>query len=95
MRLIRKYPLALQKEQEVSLPIGAHVLHCAAQGEVPTLWAMVDPDAALVVCTLRIFETGEAFEEWQTDRHDGFRGDYLGTAILSDGRELHIVRQVK
>jgi len=95
MRLIRKYPLSLAKQQEVALPVGAHVLHCAAPGDVPTLWAMVNPEADIVACTVRIFETGEEFQEWSADTPDGFRGDYLGSVILSDGRELHIVREVK
>ena len=95
MRLVRKYPLALQPWQEVSLPNGAHILHCAAPGDQPALWAMVDPEAALVVCTVRIFSTGEEFQEWSADNPDGFRGEYRGSFILSDGTEGHVVQQVK
>lgn len=95
MRLVRKYPLALQKEQEVSLPDGAYVIHVAAPGDMLSLWAMVNPDAPLITCTVRIFETGEMFQEWDKDNPDGFKGDHLGSVILENGRELHIVRQVK
>ena len=94
MRLVRKYPLALQKEQEVTLPNGATPKHCAAIGDVPYIWAIVDPDAPMITCVVTMFETGETFQEWSEDLPDGFRGDYLGTVILSDGRELHFVRRV-
>ena len=95
MRLVRKYPLSLAKQQEVALPVGAHVLHCAAPGDVPTLWVMVNPEADLVPCVVRIFETGEEFQEWSADTPDGFRGEYRGSFILSDGTEGHVVQQVK
>ncbi len=94
MRLVRKYPLALEKWQEVTLPRGAHPIHCAAIGDVPHIWAMVNPDADLIICTVRMFETGEEFEEWSEDRPSGFRGDYIGTAIMADGRDVHFVIQV-
>ncbi len=94
MRLVRRYPLALTKEQSVSLPVGAVPIHIAAPNDQLSIWAMVNPAAPDVTCTVRIFETGEEFQEWSSDAPDGFRGDHLGTVILENGRELHIVRQV-
>jgi len=95
MRLVRKYPLSLVKQQEVSLPDGAVPMHVAAPGDLLSLWALVNPAAPLVTCTVRIFETGEEFQEWNAETPDGFRGDRIGSVILENGRELHIVWQVK
>ena len=95
MRLVRRYPLALQREQVVTLPKGTHPLHFAVLADVPYIWAMVNPAAETVHCLIRMFATGEEFEEWSEQNTDGFRGDYIGTALLSDGREFHFVMRVK
>ena len=42
---IWKYPLAVTDSQELRLPKGARVLSIQAQHAVPTLWALVDPQA--------------------------------------------------
>ena len=94
MRLVRKYPLSLQKEQVVALPIGAYVLQCREIGDQAFIFAMVSPDAPVVECTVRMFETGEEFQEWSESEPDGFKGDYYGSVIIA-GREYHFVREVK
>lgn len=40
---VYKYPLIIDDEQIVSLPVGAQILTVQMQGR-PCLWALVDPD---------------------------------------------------
>lgn len=46
MERIYKYPLSLASGvQSVTLPEGAKVIHFGIQGDVPCIWARVDPFA--------------------------------------------------
>lgn len=40
---VYKYPFAVDDDVVIQMPRGAKVLHVAAQGDQPTLWALVDP----------------------------------------------------
>lgn len=48
-RAVWKFPLGVDDEQWVPMPLGAQPVHVHAQGDVPCLWAVVDPDAPRVV----------------------------------------------
>lgn len=79
MMTIYKYPLEVTDEQEVELPGTHKLLSVQEQNATPCLWALVDPDAAPVKRTLRIFGTGQPIEEYPM-------GDFLGTFQLYGGR---------
>lgn len=41
---IYKYPLTLDGfSEEIEMPLGARILTLQTQGDIPTLWAIVDP----------------------------------------------------
>lgn len=92
MRVIRKYTLTMEREQDMELPARAHILKVGEQNGKPVMWALVDHSAPAVRGIVRIFETGEEFQEFSKEHQDGFKGDYLGSFTLSDGREFHVVR---
>lgn len=62
MRAVWKYPLPLTSAPSYvcQMPIGAEILHVAAQDDTPTLWALVDPDADVEGRAFRIVGTGHA-----------------------------------
>lgn len=59
-----KYPL-LQHfgiTQQFEMPIGAALLHCQLQNNVPAVWALVDPKAATAPRRFIIIGTGHDIE---------------------------------
>ena len=59
MKTIWKYPLEITDKQMIELPIGAEILSVIAQGDVPTLYAVVDPgQQAKVEIKVRVVGTG-------------------------------------
>jgi len=76
MRVIYKYPLkqSAVHAQEVSMPRGALIVHCAMQHGLPTMWAEVrSEETAHHMRTFLIYGTGE--------RIDGRFYRYVGTII--------------
>lgn len=73
MNKIFKYPLEITRTQKVKMPYGARVLTLQMQGDVPAIWAEVDPNAELLEYTINMYGTG-----WDMpDNH----GRYLGTIV--------------
>lgn len=69
---ILKFPLVVADEQTVDLALGATILSVQFAGGGPlTLWALIDPDAAVETRTIRIYGTGQPF--------DAAPGTYLAT----------------
>lgn len=64
MKQIYKYPLSLESEQSIQLPVGSGVLDCKEQNGVPTLWVLqdVETQGALTDVLIKIVGTGEQFE---------------------------------
>lgn len=48
MKIVYKYPLKVEDEQELNLPFGAVVLSANFQGEALCIWALVDMDEDFV-----------------------------------------------
>jgi len=46
MRQIFKYPVPVEDDIVMVLPVGAQLLNFGEQGDTPMLWALVDPGAA-------------------------------------------------
>jgi hypothetical protein len=55
---IFKYPLKIIDEQVLELPIGAKILALKSQGELPFLWATVEPEAKTEKRTFMTYGTG-------------------------------------
>lgn len=69
---IFKYPLQVRDIQMVEMPKGAAVLTVQAQGEVPCVWAKVDPEAPPIKRCFITYATGERAD-------DGPATHYVGT----------------
>src|SRR5690242_7651027 len=58
-RVIHKFEVPNGGEfTDVSMPIGAEILHADVQGEKVFVWALVDPERAPVFRMLGFFSTG-------------------------------------
>lgn len=65
--------------KELQLPVGAEILSVQSQGDIPQVWAIVDPEAETETRQIEIFATGEAIETENVNRK------YLGTIQLKGG----------
>jgi hypothetical protein len=61
------------------MPAGAQPLTVQIQNGAPCLWAVVDPNAPLVLRQFRMLGTGHAFPEQQFEQ-------YIGTFPLAGGQ---------
>jgi hypothetical protein len=77
-QVIFKYPLSLTPAQSIYLPVGAKILHFGNQGEIPTLWVEVDPDAPIELRYFHVVGTGH---ELPTNT----KSVYIGTALFEGG----------
>lgn len=57
-KTIWKFPLKKTDTQNIDIPKGAEILTVQAQGEIPFLWALVDPQTEMGNRTIEIFGTG-------------------------------------
>jgi hypothetical protein len=69
------------------MPRGSKILHCALQGEQPTLWALVDSQAPDCIRRFAIYGTGAeiSMNEKNTLPLGPFLPLYLGTYQLFGG----------
>jgi hypothetical protein len=58
MRTVFKYEVPIDDHVTLSMPVGAELLCFANQRDVPTLWALVDPGAAMVERRFLLVGTG-------------------------------------
>lgn len=58
-----KFPIPVQDEFALDLPVGAQVLHVDAQAGKPCLWALVDPEAPKAQYTFYVRGTGHEVAE--------------------------------
>lgn len=73
MRKIYKYPIEIKDINVVSMPYDAEVLTVQMQGNIPTIWAMVDPDSRpYIERRFQIIGTGHPIP-------DDFKGEYITT----------------
>ncbi len=76
MKTIWKFPLKVTDEQTLQIPNGAQLLTVQTQGEIPCLWALVDPNAERKPCVVQTYGTGHPIREV---------GAYLSTYQMSGG----------
>ena len=83
-KAIWKYTLEVTTSQEISMPLGAKIVHVASQLENPAIWAIVDPLAPKVKRRFGVLTTGASF--------DPVTVTYLGSFMLHGGTFVgHIV----
>jgi hypothetical protein len=84
MRTIYKYHLLIQDDQDIAMHIGAEILKVDTIGNEIYLWAIVDSEEPMEVRHFKMYGTGHKL-------HDETAQEYIGTAILFDGRlVLHV-----
>lgn len=72
MKYIWKYPLKLTDDmQAIGMPMSARIVHVALQGQTPTLWAEIDPDAPITERNFSVHGTGHPIKS----------GEYVGTCV--------------
>lgn len=83
IRVVYKYPLKFEDDQEVILPGSSKLLCVQAQGKGAQLWALVVPgNIPEQSCVrLRIVATGKEFDYDE-------RWSYFGTFQLFEGRAV-------
>jgi hypothetical protein len=81
MKTVHKFPLDTMGRQQVELPRGAEILTVQAQHNVPTIWAIVDPEAPKQTRTFAIYGTGHRMAELEM----GAERKYIGTFQQLDG----------
>lgn len=69
MRRIYKYQTPVVDVWQLELPRGAEILSAGTQGQLITIWAVVDPDAPLHSRPIHIYGTGELIKERETLRY--------------------------
>lgn len=84
--VVYKYAIEGNSGGVVKLPQGAQILTVQAQGNKPTIWALVDPKAPLVARSFEIVYTGEILNGVATRQ-------YLATVHIS-GLVLHIFERL-
>ena len=81
VKAVWKYPFPVMDRFTLNMPFGAEVLSTAAQGDIPCLWARVDPEAPLVFRKFVLVGTGPA-------RSD-LGGRFIGTFQLMGGTLIY------
>lgn len=66
---IYKYPLQFAGRQEVILPADHIIFALQMQGDVPTLWVMVDPGDDSTVRVFKMYGTGQEVELCDDEQH--------------------------
>lgn len=79
MRTIWKFRVPMEHVVRIEMPWGAELLTAQLQGDVPMLWAAVDPEAPRKTRVLTIIGTGREAPE----------GRYVGT-WQQDGYVWHL-----
>ena len=75
---IWKFPFQVSDFLTISMPLGANILSIQVQRDVPTIWAMVNPNAQLVTRSFRCFGTGHPIPS-------GLPLEFVGTVQMFDG----------
>lgn len=89
MQTIYKYPLRSQNHS-LEMPKGAQILAVHSQGDIPTIWALVDSEAPLEGRHFITFGTG-----WEVKTPHGKRLSHVGTAITLGGLVWHVFEVLK
>lgn len=75
MKIVWKYELRFDDEQQISMPEGAEILYFGNQSGTPCVWARVDSNADKSLRQVSIRGTG----------HPNADGRYIGSALFDEG----------
>ena len=83
MFTLYKYPIPVEDEFALDLPIGAQILCVQAQREEPQIWAIVDPEQLKQSRRFALLGTGHPIDAALADL--GKTSQYRGTFQLREG----------
>lgn len=85
MRTIHKYQLPIVNRSVIEMPVGAQILSVQAQGDIPTIWALVDTKSPMEKRVFYMAGTGHIIPD----------GEYkhLGTIQLLGGNLVYHIFQ--
>ena len=78
---IYKYPLQVDDETTIKMPLGAKILTVQEQGGVPCIWALVNDSVPKKERTFLLLGTGQRCEDLRI-----CESNYIGTFQLAGGR---------
>lgn len=70
-KVIWKFEVPLVDGFSIRMPEKAELLHFAMQEDVPTLWALVDPEAPIENRRFALFGTGQEYSYFDLVRYVG------------------------
>jgi hypothetical protein len=79
MNAIWKFPFEITDDFEIFMPKGAQLLSVAMQGDVPCIWAIVDPAAPKEMRKFHLSGTGHELDEQYT------KALYVGSFQMKGG----------
>jgi hypothetical protein len=78
MKMIYKYPLGMDIRHnavyEIEMPKAAKILDIQVQGDIPVIWAIVNPDKEKRKYVFHVFGTGYEMYDYDKKHYD-----YVGT----------------
>lgn len=78
MKMIYKYPLGMEiyhnSVYEIQMPRGAKILDIQAQGNIPVIWAIVNPNKETRKYVFHVFGTGLEMLDYDKKHYE-----YVGT----------------
>lgn len=86
MLSIWKYLLSItNQDQDIDIPVGAKIIHIAAQSDILCLWALVDPSASMQQRWFRVHNAGHNVDP---------KLAYVGSAMFHGGKLVFHVFEV-
>jgi len=85
LSVIWKFPMAIQDDVDIAMPVGAEILTFQVQDKTPTIWAAVDPNQPLELRCFLIVGTGHPM----TNTYIGLL-EYIGTIQGEMGLVWHL-----
>lgn len=88
-KVIWKFPISIHTTS-IRIPIGSDILSIQVQGNIPCIWALVDPEMEKETTFIDVIGTGQEFRTLSINRK------FIGTIQLGGGALVyHIFEQLK
>lgn len=91
MKVVWKFPLAVEDIQQVEIPQEAKVLTVQVQNGIPCIWALVESENGLEKRTFRLAGTGHDLEPASPNEIL----EYVGTFQLLEGKFIGHLFEIK
>jgi hypothetical protein len=86
MKRIHKYPFTIEDDVIVHLPLNAQIISIQLQGDIPCVWAVVNPlEEYIETKQFKVFGTGHPMPDTILRTHE-----FRSTLQLSNGLVFHV-----